>query len=274
MNIRAWIVLLLFLIWGFISWNWYVCGIKGFCGDAPSPPKKEEAAAPVAPVTKTYGPLTYNYKGSNALTTDGWQAFSQETLSQGAEGQTLIISGPFYSNETAPVGFADMGLARASAVRDLLKGRLDDKRIELASHSLGQGPVAEERFAETRFQWVTRNENVQETAEGALIYFPYKSDKRISNPNITAYLDKLAKQMKEGDVSIQVIGHTDDVGGAPYNKLLGLERAQSIKNTLIDKGVTGSKVRVSSRGEESLIAANETDAGRQKNRRTEIIISK
>lgn len=262
-------ILFLFLIWSGISWRWYTCGIKGFCGEE----KVEAKAAPAkAPPAITYGPLTYNSDEFGALTTDAWADYKQNLLADGKEGQVLVISGPYYNGEAAPPKYADMGLARAASVRDLFSSSLKSERIELASHNLGDKKPNNPRFEGTRFRWVTRNDNVQETMEGALIYFPYKSDERISNPNITAYLDQLAEKLKSDGTTVRIVGHTDSKGSAAYNKQLGMQRSIAIKSVLTSKGVNASKIQAESMGEEQPMESNDTEKGRQKNRRTEIII--
>lgn len=271
MNSRTWIVLLALLCWGIISWYWYTCKIKGFCGnEIHTEQQVEPEEKQVAEVE--YGPLTFNWKGQEALTTNKWGGYMNGIITRGSEGQLLVISGPYYTDEVAPPGFDNMGLARASRVRDLLAGKLDAERIELSSHSLGNRDPATIRFGDARLKWVTRNENVQETMDGALIYFPYNSDKKISNPNIEAYLNTLANNLKENGGSISVIGHTDNAGSAEYNKSLGMERAISVKQTLMSRGVDASKISTSSMGEAQPIASNDTESGQRKNRRTEIII--
>lgn len=72
--------------------------------------------------------------------------------------------------------------------------------------------------------------------------------------------------------AIQVEGHTDSVGDATFNQNLSEQRALSVKNALIDHGVDASQVKSKGLGEELPVASNETDAGRQQNRRVEIVI--
>lgn len=93
-------------------------------------------------------------------------------------------------------------------------------------------------------------------------------------------LKKLASVLKEqSDVNVMVEGHTDDVPlqkgyhGMNDNWDLSVLRATSIVRILTKEGVQPSKVSPSGHGEYSPIAEGKTDAARQKNRRTEIIIT-
>ena len=71
---------------------------------------------------------------------------------------------------------------------------------------------------------------------------------------------------------IEIGGHTDDVGEEAANMTLSQKRAESCRNYLIKKGIDGAAVKAKGYGESKPIAFNDTPAGRQKNRRTEVKI--
>lgn len=71
---------------------------------------------------------------------------------------------------------------------------------------------------------------------------------------------------------IAVEGHTDSIGNVVYNKQLSLRRAQSVAKELGRNGVPSARMHVEGFGEGSPIATNNTDAGRSRNRRVEVII--
>ncbi len=85
-------------------------------------------------------------------------------------------------------------------------------------------------------------------------------------------LDKLAKEIKENDYAISLSGHTDAIGSYKYNWVLSDKRANSIKDYLISKGVKSERIVTTPFGSTVPIATNKTAAGRQKNRRVEIVI--
>ena len=68
---------------------------------------------------------------------------------------------------------------------------------------------------------------------------------------------------------IQISGHTDNVGNPKGNKVLSEKRAQACRAYVISKGIDGSRLEAIGRGDESPIAPNDNDEGRQKNRRIE-----
>jgi outer membrane protein OmpA-like peptidoglycan-associated protein len=65
-------------------------------------------------------------------------------------------------------------------------------------------------------------------------------------------------------------GHTDSVGSAKLNQKLSEERAYSVMNYLIEKGIASNRLQAAGYGEDRPIADNGTRAGRATNRRVEI----
>ena len=83
-------------------------------------------------------------------------------------------------------------------------------------------------------------------------------------------LDKAAQILQQStQINLEIIGHTDARGSAQINKNLSLKRAQSVKDYLVSKGVSASRLKVQGVGAEEPIASNDTAEGRFKNRRIE-----
>jgi OOP family OmpA-OmpF porin len=66
-------------------------------------------------------------------------------------------------------------------------------------------------------------------------------------------------------------GHTDAIGSAPENQSLSVERAQTVEAYLEQRGVAADRLRFVGRGEAAPIATNDSEDGRQRNRRVELI---
>jgi outer membrane protein OmpA-like peptidoglycan-associated protein len=87
-------------------------------------------------------------------------------------------------------------------------------------------------------------------------------------------LNDVAKIMSENPgMSLAIDGHTDNVGSDAMNQTLSDNRAGSVKNYLVSKGVDESRITATGHGETMPIADNKTAAGRQKNRRSELTLS-
>jgi outer membrane protein OmpA-like peptidoglycan-associated protein len=72
-------------------------------------------------------------------------------------------------------------------------------------------------------------------------------------------------------VVVEIRGHTDNVGAASANFMLSQERAQAVKDYLVNRGIDGKRIKVKGMGESEPVASNRTAAGREKNRRIEFI---
>ncbi len=75
-------------------------------------------------------------------------------------------------------------------------------------------------------------------------------------------------------VAVRLEGHTDNTGDAAANKKLSLDRAIVVKEIMITGGVADARIGTDGYGEENPIASNQTDEGRAKNRRTELVVEK
>lgn len=86
-------------------------------------------------------------------------------------------------------------------------------------------------------------------------------------------LERLLKLMTDfPTLKIEISGHTDNIGSAAYNKTLSENRAKSVVDYLNGKGITKDRMTFVGYGFDKPIATNDTDAGRQQNRRTEFKI--
>lgn len=88
-------------------------------------------------------------------------------------------------------------------------------------------------------------------------------------------LNTLSRALKENqDIRIKIDGYTCNLGSENHNLFLSLERAKSIKEYMIIRGVTPNNVTVEGYGETDPIADNSSEDARAKNRRVEFIISR
>jgi len=92
-------------------------------------------------------------------------------------------------------------------------------------------------------------------------------------PAFTKTLDKVNDIVgRYSRTSVRVVGHTDSVGSAAYNQRLSEDRAKSVAWYMEDGGVAPQRVSTEGRGEAQPRATNESEAGRQLNRRVELLI--
>jgi len=102
----------------------------------------------------------------------------------------------------------------------------------------------------------------------------FDHDSAVVRPGLYSEIDRIANIMLQyPDTFIRVEGHTDSTGSEQYNLELSARRAVSVKNLLIQKGISPSRIETVTYGETRPIATNDTEAGRQMNRRVEIKIA-
>jgi outer membrane protein OmpA-like peptidoglycan-associated protein len=113
-------------------------------------------------------------------------------------------------------------------------------------------------------------EGIQVTFESGLL-FDFDSDKIRSDA--AKNFQELANSLKKfGNSNLLIVGHTDSQGDDAYNMNLSQRRANAASAYLQSLGVPASRISTAGRGEAEPVATNDTDAGRQLNRRVEVAI--
>ena len=86
-------------------------------------------------------------------------------------------------------------------------------------------------------------------------------------------LDRFAQGLRDNqNTDLRIVGHTDNTGSDAINNPLSVDRANSTRNYLTQRGVSGSRIQVEGRGSYQPIASNNTSDGRSRNRRVEIFV--
>ncbi|MBC7939540.1 MAG: OmpA family protein, partial [Chitinophagaceae bacterium] len=90
-------------------------------------------------------------------------------------------------------------------------------------------------------------------------------------PEMRPVLNQFAQGL-DGQMRVRIVGHTDSTGSDSINDPLSVNRAESVRNYLADRGVSPARSEISGRGSHQPVADNTSDAGRAKNRRVEIFL--
>jgi outer membrane protein OmpA-like peptidoglycan-associated protein len=118
--------------------------------------------------------------------------------------------------------------------------------------------------------------DVRETSRGVVINLPdvlFEFDRYTLTSEARRTTEDIARAISEvqsRDISVE--GHTDSLGTAEYNQRLSESRARAVADQLVSSGVPRHDLSVRGKGERDPIASNSNEAGRQRNRRVEIII--
>jgi len=129
--------------------------------------------------------------------------------------------------------------------------------------------AAEQRAHQVEIERL-KNENLKITMSSE-VSFDFGSAQ--VTPAFSRTLDKVADILQRYNRSgVTIVGHTDDVGSAAYNQRLSEQRADAVAYYLEDRGVDRRRIMTEGRGEAEPRASNASEAGRQLNRRVEMII--
>ena len=120
---------------------------------------------------------------------------------------------------------------------------------------------------------------VEQTADNQLkLNIPndisFDTGSAVIKPHLQPILDQFAQGLGgQPNTEVLIVGHTDSTGNDAINNPLSLQRANSARSYLMNRGVDGNRVRTEGKGSYQPVADNGTEAGRAKNRRIEIFLA-
>ena len=166
-------------------------------------------------------------------------AYTMATDSLNSSASLMLAEGPQYTLHIAQMGYDTLDMA----ITDIG----DSLNLQLVPVKKGEVFIVKNLF------FATNKTRILPTSEGAL-------------NDLYMYLARNPK------VRIKIIGHTDNVGKDEANQILSEGRANAVMQDLIERGLTPDRLEAEGRGEKQPIDTNDTEEGRQNNRRVEIEI--
>jgi outer membrane protein OmpA-like peptidoglycan-associated protein len=157
------------------------------------------------------------------------------------KGVVMVLSGPdkkkYYAEPTDSTGYSELLVPVGQ--------RYDISFLSLGRHEIAATPLV---------------------LEGV----NFDTAKATIRPESFSHLDAVVDFMAhKKDARVEISGHTDNVGNAKANKPLSEKRAQACRNYIVSKGIDKKRLDAVGFGDEHPIAPNDTDEGRQQNRRIE-----
>jgi len=187
--------------------------------------------------------------------------------------------GAIIGNQTGSPGAGIAIGAAAGAVSGGLLGRALDNRAEEtkaveAKLNAQQSEIEQNRILIDELK--KRGADVRPSSRGVVVNLPdilfdFGKAELTSGANMTMEEISTVVRSVHGRL-ISVEGHTDSIGTVSYNESLSEDRARSVARKLEQEGVPRKQMSVKGFGEGAPIATNNTEAGRARNRRVEIII--
>jgi outer membrane protein OmpA-like peptidoglycan-associated protein len=206
--------------------------------------------------------------GAGALAACSSTPSPNPTLSQAQETYSAASNDPAVHN-TAPERLADAQDA-----------------LQTAQHAWKNGDEAEtnhnaylaQRYAQTAIEAAKFRSSGEQAANAArIVTLPgvlFETNKANLKPNGLKAVKDLADFVSvRPNRTLMIAGYTDATGSAKLNSMLSAHRAAAVKTALVAQGVDGSRIETKGMGPSNPVRSNATAAGRQMNRRVEVLIS-
>lgn len=152
-----------------------------------------------------------------------------------------------------------IGGAVGAVAGNIWSKRMEDKRKQMEAATQGTG-VEVTRTADNRLQVNVPSDISFDVGRSAL------------RPALHPVLDKFASGL-DGSMKVMIVGHTDSTGSDAINDPLSVDRAASVRDYLVMRGVSPTRISIEGKGSHQPIADNSTAEGRARNRRVEIFLS-
>jgi outer membrane protein OmpA-like peptidoglycan-associated protein len=209
-------------------------------------------------------------------------AEAQRAAAQQAQREAQAASAQAMQDKAAAdAARAAADAARAAAVQQQQQAEADaDRARQAAAQADSQRQQAEEEKAQLRERLKAQLSAILETRETARGLIVNISDVLFDFNKYTLKPGAREKMAKVSGIllaypglKLQLEGHTDSVGTDDYNLKLSQNRADAVRDFLGEQGVSAANVTSIGLGKADPVASNDTAAGRQQNRRVELVVS-
>jgi outer membrane protein OmpA-like peptidoglycan-associated protein len=174
---------------------------------------------------------------------------------------------------------ADAARTAADAERQRAEDarRLAEQQAQQAQAAAAQSEQEKDRLRQQLREQLNVILETRETARGLIVNLSdvlFDTASANLKPGAREKLARVAGIIaSHPDLHINIEGHTDSVGGEDYNQQLSERRAESVRSYLVQQRVPPATVGTAGFGESRPVATNGTAAGRQQNRRVELVVT-
>ncbi|WP_350456259.1 OmpA family protein [Macellibacteroides fermentans] len=154
---------------------------------------------------------------------------------------------------------AIIGAAVGGTAGALIGKKMDKQKKEL-----------EASIPDATVETVNNGEAIKVTFDSGILFATNSST--VSDASKSALRNFASSLNSNPDTNIKIIGHTDNTGRVEYNQTLSEKRAKSVYDYLLNQSVSSNRMQFEGKGITDPVADNSTAAGRQQNRRVEILI--
>lgn len=246
-------------------------------------PELEQARQSVASVRAN--PQAERYARTELTKAESALSKAEQALEDGADIE--LVRHDAYMAQ----GFADIAAARLG--EEAAREQIEDAELErtrvLEQVRAQEAQLARAQAEEARMQadFATEraeqlqselaNLKAEETERGLVLTLGdvlFDTNEAQLKPGASSTIRRLAEFLDEyPDRRLLIEGHTDSRGTYEYNRELSSMRAEAVRSALMAEGVSAERLKAQGLGEQYPVASNDTSAGRQENRRVDIIVS-
>jgi outer membrane protein OmpA-like peptidoglycan-associated protein len=222
---------------------------------------------PLERVKATYSQLQYNNDVNNYAEAELYEAnqFINKAESAADEGEKKLLDHYVYLSEK------HLEIVDKVASRKANEAYIEEL-TEQRSNMLIQSRTQEAQQARDELETY----KTKESDRGKVLVLDnllFDTDGATLHSGSQRNLDPLVRYLNENPKrKISIEGHTDSDGAASYNMDLSFQRAEAVKSYLVISGIDENRINTKGFGESLPVASNKTAAGKQQNRRVEIVI--
>lgn len=278
MRFLALLVFLLFIAFALAARWYFVCEVRNLCEEVPEDVRLKTLQLREGDkvLLDNYDQFAFDSLAVAPRLNDNNKAFldTLAAILKANPTKNMTISAYYRESERGVKSgfFENLGVARADQIRKLLMKRgINESRMSI-DYGISEDPQLSEPLTFSLYaanipsdynkeQYTFKNQTYKDDN------FAFDSDEFRPGEPFLLYADSVKTYLEVNeDQSLRIIGHTDAVGSSEYNVDLGMRRAKNAMEYFRELGVT-SEVKIESKGEKEPVATNDTEEGRQKNRR-------
>lgn len=166
----------------------------------------------------------------------------------------------------------DAALARQQAAQSQQQAQMSQQQAQMSAQQ-AQEAQQQARDAQQQLEAL----QAKQTERGMILTLGnvlFDTNMDTLKPGADEIVSRLSQFLqKHPEVKVRIEGHTDSTGSDDYNQSLSQRRADAVAMALEHRGIPSSQIQAVGRGKSLPVAGNDTSAGRQQNRRVEIIFS-
>jgi outer membrane protein OmpA-like peptidoglycan-associated protein len=159
---------------------------------------------------------------------------------------------------------------QAEIARQVAADKAAQDEVARASATLAQRQEAD------RLRQQLQNMQARQTERGVVLTLGnvlFQTDSANLVPGAAQHVDQLATVLRQHpDYTVEIDGYTDSTGSDTYNLGLSQRRAETVRRELALRGIDPSRLTARGHGKAAPVASNDTSAGRQMNRRVEVLV--